>query len=120
MNLSEDLKRRIVKAYEDGETQIEVSKRFMVSQSTVSRTLAHLKKTGSHKPKPKPGRPREHNYDAFVSEKLREKSDITYAELKDAIEEYSGVRVSDGTITQTFKRLNVTRKKRRSMTRPKI
>ena len=117
MPLSKDLRERIVKASENGLTQMVISEHLMVAQSSVSRILNRAKHNQLEPGKP-PGRPRKFSKedDAFIAEKVKQKQDITCKELVLAVQEELGKKVSSQTINCSLKRLNLTRKKRLFMT----
>lgn len=119
MPLSQDIRQRILRLRQQGLTQLEISERLLVPQSSVSRILAKYRKTGSLKAGKPPGRPRSFQEDDFIAEKIKEKPDITLKELVEAVEEKYSLKVGDSIIRSAIKRLGITRKKRRFMTLPR-
>jgi len=115
MPLSQDLRERIVKLRAENLTQIEISKRLLVPQSSVSRILAKHRKTGSLEVGKPTGRPRQFSLknDAFILQKIQEKPDITLYELIQKVKEELDKKVSVTVIQDSIKRLKLTRKKRR-------
>ena len=116
MPLSQDLRKRIVRLRKEEKlTQMQISERLLVPQSSVSRILAKHRETGSLEVGKPTGRPREFTTenDAFIAEKIKNQPDITLYELIDKVEEEQGKKVSVTVIQCSIKRLGLTRKKRR-------
>jgi len=127
MAISLDLRQRVINASKEkkkGEplpTQMELSLRFSVDQSTVSRWLRRYAETGAVERKPVPGRPPKLGADdeLFLKEKLTEKSDLTLQEMVVLLKDCRGIIVTHTPIQRVLKRLRYSRKKRVFMTQPK-
>ena len=81
--ISNDLRKRVVKAVDGGMSCNAAAARFDVSISTVVKLMQHVKKTGGYEPKPKGHR--NHKlapYRANVEAMLKEKPDITLMEMQ--------------------------------------
>lgn len=112
--LSEDLRERVVAAWEAGEgTQEEVAKRFGVGVASLVRWVRLKRDTGSLSPRPRPGRaPLLTAEDREVFARIcAEQVDATQQELADALAAAGGPTVSPFTIARELKRLGWTRKK---------
>jgi transposase len=109
--LSKDIRKRIIKAKENGDRNSKIAKDLQVSPSVITRLLVLYKETGSIDPRPlKNGRKPMLNEEtlAKVSEKINQQPDITLQELK---EEYS-LPVSLPALCNTInKKLGLRRKK---------
>jgi transposase len=112
---SQDLRERIVKEVEQGETKENTAARFQVSLSTVKRYVRQWEKEGHLHPKPIPGRPP--RVRAPLQEKLQAQleaqPDATLSEQCEIWEAVSGVKVSISTMSRAIKWLKWTRKKKR-------
>ena len=115
--LSLDLRRRIVRAYLDGEaSQQEVARRFDVNEATVMRLVARHRATGSVEPTPQQHGPpaRIQPEDAERLEHwLEENPSLTQAELARRFSETTGTPVSQQTVSRGLRRHAITRKKSR-------
>ena len=115
--LSTDLRKRVVKAYLNGEgTLEEVGVRFGVSEPTVKRWVWRWRRDGTLEPLPHPG-PAPKVDDAglvVLREIVPAYPDDTRDELADALHTRIGVRVSVATMGRMLRRIGWTRKKRRS------
>lgn len=108
---SNDLRCKVLKAYQNGEGSVEeVASNFGVSTSFVDRLLKRYRETGSVAPKPHVKR----HPPAFTEEDcrilqshLQDHPDATLNELRTVC----GVDCSLETVSQTLKRLGITRKK---------
>lgn len=112
--LSQDLRERVVAAWERGEgTQDEVAARFGVGVASVVRWVALKRTTGSLKPRPKSGRPPTLTAEQreLFAELCKQQVDATQAELAEALAAAGGPVVSPSTIARELKRLGWTRKK---------
>lgn len=113
--LSEDLRKRITESYRDNPelTQQEVSKRFLVSQSTVSRLLKRLKIKGHLKADKPTGRPRklsESDHD-YLKELHCQKSGISLNECVEMLLKEKQINISKSAIHEALNRMKLTRKK---------
>jgi transposase len=86
--LSNDLRKRLVKAVDDGMSRNAAAAKFDVSISAVVKLIQHWKVTGSYEPKPSGGyrghKLTEHR--GSVEKMLKEKPDITLGEMKKKLE----------------------------------
>lgn len=116
MLISQDLRRRIVSAYERKEGgKLRLAKRFAVSVSTVKRIVKIKIETGDIKPKPHGGGLKHLIPDSEL-QRLRnlvaEKSDRTTKELIEQWLIRTGVKVSHSTMIRALQRAKLTIKKR--------
>jgi transposase len=111
---SQDLRLRIVRAVDSGQTKAAVARRFAVALSTVKLYLAR-RSVGSERPRGVPGPAPRIGPDAFaaVVAQVRATPDATLAEHATKWEQAHGVRVSRWTMGRIIRRLQLTRKKRR-------
>lgn len=82
--LSEDLRKRVIAAVENGESRRAVAERLDVAASTVTKIWQHLKRTGSLEPAKQGGDRRSERIEAHASEILRlveATPDITLEEI---------------------------------------
>jgi transposase len=108
---SNDMRCKVLEAYQNGEGSVEeVASNFGVSTSFVDRLLKRYRETGLIDPKP----PGQGNPPSFTEEDctklksyLQDNPDATLKEMRD----YCGVDCSLETVSQTLKRLGITRKK---------
>src|SRR5712692_3240505 len=111
---SQDLRLRILRAVDVGETKAAVARRFAVGLSTVKRYLTE-READPDRPKGVPGPvPRIGPDDrAAVAAQVHATPDGTLAEHATTWEQTHGVRVSQWTMGRVIRRLQLTRKKRR-------
>jgi transposase len=109
-----DLRQRIVESLQQGATKEETATRFCVSLSTVKRYNRQHKQQGTLAPKPLPGRARiikpEEN-EEFIA-LIASKTDWTLASLGEAWHQTKGVKPTISVLSDTCRRLGITRKKR--------
>lgn len=115
---SEDLRHRIVEAYQNGEgSMAQMAERFSVSKNFVNTLIQRFKSTQSIAIKPGRGKPKpkldEHQRE-IVRQLATENSDATLEELCELTYEHTGVRVSLPTMCRKLKQMNLPRKKRHS------
>src|SRR6266851_5448146 len=91
---SQDLRQRVVRAVDAGQSQAEIAKTFAVSVATIKRYLKQRRETGHVLPKAIPGRP-------------AKKGAVFQAD--------QGIEVSTASISRARAVLGWTRKKRRSL-----
>ena len=111
---SADLRQRIIAALEEGAANRAVAERFDVSLSSVKRYKRLWKTKETVAPKPIPGRPphiKESQQQQF-RDLVASKTNWTLATLGDAWKEQTGVKPTLSVLSDTCKRLNITRKKR--------
>lgn len=112
--LSEDLRKRIIRALNEGESYAQISKNLQVNKSTISRLLKRYRESGSYAPRPlNNGRKPRLNEEMLqkIRDKIKEQSDVTLREL---IEEFS-LPVSAPALCKTLKKMGLVRKKKRYM-----
>lgn len=113
---SEDLRKRIVDAYEALEGSVrELAKRFVVDPKTVQNYLNLKRQTGSVAPRPHGGGLEPKLDDAgvqLVRTVVEEKNDRTHAEIAKELETRIRVKVSRATVWRALDRLDLTRKKK--------
>ena len=110
-----DLRERIVRAYEQGQGSIaEVAASFSVSTYFVKKMLRQWRRTGSLAPLPHGGgkppslSPRQRQ---LLKRKVRERSDVTLAELQRLLSDQESVDVHLSTISRALSGLGLPRKK---------
>lgn len=114
--LSVDLRRRVIKAIEDGASCRQAATRFGVSASSAIRWHA-LSRTGDATPKQQGGDRRSGRIEAHATVilgALERKSDITLADLRAELAGH-GIGVSIAGLWRFFKRRRITLKKRPGM-----
>lgn len=115
--LSNDLRRRIVAAYQAGEGTLEqVADRFKVGPASVSRLLRLERETGSIEPKTytRTAETRVRAEDIpLLKTWLTDNSSLTQDELAQRYEQETARSVSQRTISRVLKKANITRKKSR-------
>ena len=119
--LSNDLRRRIVAAYQAGEgTLDEVAERFQVGSASVTRLLRLHRETGSIEPKTytrtAETRVRAEDIPRLQSW-LTDNASLTQDELAQRYERETGRTVSQRTISRVLKKAGITRKKSRAIPR---
>ena len=55
---SQDLRQRVLRAVDEGQSRAEIIERFQVSRATIKRYLKQRRETGNVRPRPIPGRPK--------------------------------------------------------------
>jgi transposase len=111
---SQDLRQRILRAVDQGQSRAEIIKTFAVSRSTIKRYLKLRRETGDVKPKAIPGRPSKKGaaLQAGLLPQLEAHPDVTLAEHCQLWETTYGVQVSSATMSRAIRCLNWTRKKK--------
>jgi transposase len=113
---SNDLRAKIIAAYERGNSsQVAIARFFGVSESTVRNFLRRKRLRGSSEALPHRGGRSVRATDSvkeFVITTLRTTNDLTLQELRDAIVEHCGLRLSVPTLSRLVLRLGFTRKKK--------
>jgi transposase len=111
---SEDLRERIIRAWQDGSTQKRLAETFSISVSSVKRYLARYEATGSvaatTQRRQEPRIRDEHK--ALLSAQVEAMNDGTLADHVAQWEQSTGVRVSVQAMSRAFKRFGLPRKKR--------
>lgn len=110
---SVDLRERILAACDNGATEKEAAERFDVSEDTVQRYKRHRRERGTLVPKPIPGRPphiKEDQHEEFAA-LVASKTTWTLDSLGDAWKKKYGIKPTVSVLSDTCKRLKITRKK---------
>lgn len=118
-----ELRKRVVDAWVNGEGSFVVlAERFKVGEASVNRWVALHRRTGDVEPKAMGGGRRKHIVDergeAFIRDTLQAVADSTLVELSAAYLEEFGVVVSHQTMSDTVRRLGLTRKRGSSVREP--
>jgi transposase len=115
---SNDLRRRIIEAYESGEhTQAEVADLFSVSLASVKNFLRRQRETGSAEALPHAGgrKPRlTEKARQFVQDAVQQDNDLTLDELRRRLKSKHRQVVSRPTLCRLLQALDLPRKKSRS------
>jgi transposase len=110
-----DLRRRVVRAYEQGHGSIaEIAERFSVSTGFVKKMLRQWRSTGDLSPLPHGGgKPRSlpHALRQKLRRKVQKQEDISLAELQGFLQEEEQTSVHLSTVSRTLKELGLPRKK---------
>ena len=111
--LSEDLRRRIIEAREAGEGSGEVSERFKVSRKSVARFWKQSSTIGHLRPKQIGGyrKSRLAEHGQMLKRWIRQKSDLTLAELRQRCLEQLGVRIGNTALWHQLDHLGLSYKK---------
>jgi transposase len=111
--LSQDLRKRLVRAVEEGASAREAAARFAVSASAAIKLVRRVRETGSTAPARIGGyrKPLLAGQEEFLRELTAQRKGITLAEIRTALIERGVVPVSLMTIWSTLKRLNLSHKK---------
>ena len=112
---SQDLRQRVLRAVDAGQTQAEIAKTFAVSVATIKRYLKQRRESGHVQPKTIPGRPATKGaaLDAGLLAQLEAHRDATLADHCQLWEAEHRTKVSTASISRAITRLGWTRKKRR-------
>jgi putative transposase len=111
--LSQDLRRRVLRAIEAGSSAREAAARFSVSASAAIKLVRRVRETGSTEPAKIGGyrKPLLAGHEHLLRQLVTTRKGITLAEIRDALVE-RGIRpVSLSTIWSTLRRLGLTHKK---------
>lgn len=114
MSISLDLRKRIVKAYEDGEGSIrKLSKRFCVGTNTIFLLLKRYESTGVLEAVSPPGRTRKitEKEAVVLKQVIKKTNDLTLKELCLSLEEKTSLIVSVATLYRACERMNLGYKK---------
>ena len=108
-----DIRERIVRAFDQGDTREEIAELYDVGVASITRFLTRRRETGSLNPSLRPGRTPilDENADAHIREWIEGTSDLTLKELKVRLETL-GYFVGLNAISERLKRLMLSRKKR--------
>jgi transposase len=113
--LSQDLRRRIVRAVESGSSIRQAAARYEVSPSAAVKLMRRVRETGSTAPARIGGhrRPILAPHGELVRALVEEKADITLAEMQDELGRRGIVVRALSTIHHALRRMGLTRKKNR-------
>ena len=113
--LSQDLRRRIVKAVESGSSISKAARRYSVSISAATKLMRRVRETGSVKPARIGGyrRPILEPHEALLRELVDAKSDISLAEIQAELSRRVGLAPDLSTIHRHLCRLGLRHKKGR-------
>jgi transposase len=114
-SLSVDLRERIVKTYEEGQTSIrKVAEQFKVSKTTVQNLLKLKRETGQIRPKPASGgKPSQLiGKEAQAIAMVEEYPDYTLSEYCEVWLERTGINIRESTMCCFLQQLKLTRKKK--------
>jgi transposase len=117
---SQDLRDRIIQALEAGTaTQRAIAERFCVSGAFVEKLWQRWRRSGRSAAKPHAGGRQRHLRDHLevLRTEVAKQPDATLAELRDRVIAAQGPSVSTATICRALQRLQLPRKKSRSMPR---
>ncbi len=111
---SQDLRRRILHAVNQGKPRAEIIKTFEVSQATIKRYLKLRRETGEVRAKAIPGRPAKKGaaLQAGLRSQLEAYPDATLAEHCELWESEHSMQVSTASMSRAIHRLGWTRKKK--------
>jgi transposase len=119
---SQDLRQRVLRAADQGQTQAEIAKTFAISVATIKRYLKQRRETGHVVPKAIPGRPAKKGavLQANLRAQLEAHPDATREEHCRLFQAEQGIEVSTASISRARACLGWTRKKRRSLPENKM
>lgn len=111
--LSEDLRRRIIAAKKAGEGTGEVSERFKVNRKSVARLWKQYTVSGHVRPKQIGGyrKSRLARHGQALRRWIRQKPDLTLAELRQRCRETLGVQIANTALWHQLDRLGLSYKK---------
>lgn len=113
--LSQDLRRRLVRAIEEGGSARAAAGRFEVSPSAAIKLMRRLRETGSTEPGRIGGyrKPLLAGHEALLGDLTRTRKGITLAEIREELVKRGIAPVSLTTIWSTLRRLGLSHKKSR-------
>jgi transposase len=111
---SQDLRQRVLRAIDAGESQAEVAETFAISVATIKRYLKQRRESGHVMPKAIPGRPATKGavLRAHLRAQLEAHPDATREEHCRLFQAEHGIQVSPASISRARAALGWTRKKR--------
>jgi transposase len=111
---SQDLRERVVKAVDEGQSLAEVAARYEVSERTARRYLKRRQERGSLGADVSPGRAREigKEQEAALTKQSEQYPDATLEKHCERWEKSKKVKVSPATMCRALQRIGHTRKKR--------
>ena len=111
MAFSMDYRRSVARAYDEGDSSLEVAEQFGCSEAWVRRLIQHRRERGTLEPRTTARHDDQRSYDDADEQAIRElikhKPDATLAEVAEAI----GKPAHLCTVSRTLTRLNLPRKK---------
>jgi transposase len=111
-----DLRQRVVRAYEQGQSSIaQIAAQFGVGQTFVKKMLRQKRETTDLSPQPHGGgKPSSLKLAQrrLLQQKVRQDNDISLVELQGILREKAQVEVHVSTISRALKQLDLPRKKR--------
>lgn len=112
--LSQDLRRRLVRAVEEGSSARQAAARFEVSPSAAIKLMQRVRQTGSMAPAKIGGyrKPLLAGHEDLLRELTTTRKGITLAEIRDELVEHGIEPGSLATIRSTLRRLGLSHKKR--------
>ena len=105
--LSDDLRRRVVAAVDNGMSRRAAAVRFGIAPSTAIKWLQQWRRTGSVQPRPRGGDKRSHRLESHGAEILAlidATPDITLAEIAAHLQQKHGLAVAPGTVWRLLDR----------------
>ena len=112
--LSNDLRKRVINAVEDGMSRRTAAERFCVAVSTAIRWVERWRASGNYQPRPQGGDYRSHHIETHASKILalvEDDKDITLVEIAAHLEDRHGRRFASSTIWRLLDRHDMTFKK---------
>lgn len=115
--LSKDLRQRVIAAVKAGASRREAARRFAIAPSTAIKWTSQWQREESLEPKPQGGNRRSQRIDAHAEEILaliRQKPDITLAEIVAHLQEHHDERFSISVVWRLLDRCGLSFKKNRT------
>lgn len=112
--LSDDLRRRVVAAVDNGMSRRAAAVRFGIAPSTAIKWLQQWRRTGSVQPRPRGGDKRSHRLESHAAEilaRIEATPDITLAEIVAHLEQTHGLAVAPSTVWRLLDRHGLSFKK---------
>lgn len=116
-----EFRKKIVMAYETESVSMrQLAREFRVALSFVHKLIKQFRETGSYAPKKRsqqtPSKLTAEHHEV-LRQLVAETNDATLAELRQGLEERTGLKVSSSTIDRRLRAMNLTRKKDHSSQR---
>ncbi|MFD2189408.1 IS630 family transposase [Pistricoccus aurantiacus] len=111
---SDDLRSRVVNAYQQGASASAAAARFLIGTDTAVRWIRQWRETGDYRPRPQGrsrGRARLDTHESFILALVEAQQDITLAEIAQHLRDERDVVASPTTIWRFFDRRRITYKK---------
>ncbi len=118
--LSNDIRDRVISAFEAGMSRRSAAKRFGIGASTAIKWVAQWRRTGDVRPRPQGGDHRSHRIEVHADEVLalvEEAPDMTLAEIAGHLEQSHGLKVAQSTVWRLLDRHGMRFKKNRARLR---